>query len=632
MNLLAPLNLLWLLPAVGAIVALYMLRVKRRDVTVPSTMLWEQVLRDTHANAPFQKLKRNLLLVLQIAAAVACVLALARPFLWASGLGGRSTALVLDASASMRATDEPGGRFAAALVKAQQMVANKAAGDAVAVVLAADRPTMLCPLTTDRKRLEAALRAARPTDTVGDIREAISFAATLVGSRAGAQVTVLTDGAIGRPDAVALGGARLGFVTVGRRAENVAVTALDVRDTLGGGAGRQAFVTVQNFSPRARRVPLEMYVNGALADAHEIALGPGESRSEVFEGLRAADAGGLVRARLDAHDDLPADDEATVTLAPRRPLRLLLVSEGNPFFERALTTDARVVLDTVAPAKYRPEDSARYDATLWDDVAPPKTLPPGTRHLFWGDKCLGADAVPAVATKTGTPVADRPQILDWSRTHPLMRFVDLANVKLLRARNVAPAPWAQTLAEGENGPLVVVGERGDARAVYVAFNLLESDMPLRVAFPVFLTNCVQWLTARPGDTGGVTRPGEAVPLAAGPDAGALTVTRPDGTRDTLPAATPGAPPQYRRTTAAGVYRATGKNFEQSFAVSLLSAAESNIAPIARPILAVTDAPAENAKQTTAIRGVAVRREVWPYVVGLVLLVLCVEWWVYHRRV
>ena len=283
MNLLAPALLWWLLPVGGAIAALYMLRLKRRDVTVASTLLWQEVLQDTHANAPLQKLKRNLLLVLQLLLALAVVVALARPFLWASGLGGQSTALILDASASMRATDEPGGRFAVAVSKAREMIARKSPGDAVAVIVSADKPVVLCPLTTDKARLEKALGDARPTDTTGDLREAILFAATLVSSRSKSQVTVLTDGAFGRVEPMALGGARLQFVTVGRRTNNAAITAFDVRDTLGGSAGQQAFVTVQNFGAAPRRIPLEIRVNNSLTDAHEVTLAPGR---KPFRGLR----------------------------------------------------------------------------------------------------------------------------------------------------------------------------------------------------------------------------------------------------------------------------------------------------------------------------------------------------------
>lgn len=627
MNFLSPINLLWLLPVSAVIVALYLLRIKRRDVTVSSLLLWQAVLQDTQANAPFQKLRRNLLLILQLLIALFLVLLLARPYRWSVGLGGKTTALVLDASASMKAEDEPGGRFAAAVRQARALIARKAPGDSVIVILASDRAVALSPLTSDRERLNRALDNAHPGDATGDMREAISFAASLVASRSGARVTVITDGAFGRVEEMSLGGATLGFVTVGRQdTRNVGITAFDVRETFGAGTGRQAFVSVQNFGPKAVTVPLEVVVNGRLTDAHALTLKPGESLSETFESVRA-DAGGLVQARLDIQDDLKADDVATVTLAPRRGLKILLVTEGNPFLERVLNTDTRVELNVVAPAAYRPSDSAGHNLTVFDDTPAPRGLKPG-RYLFWGS--LPADQNIAPAIRTGTDEAHSPQILDWSRTHPLMRFVDLANVRLLRAPVVAPAPWAQTLAETDAGPLIVAGERNDIRAVYVGFSLLQSDMPLRVAFPVFLSNCVRWLTARPGDSGGVTRPGEVVLLAATPEAGDLTVLRPHGEKDSV-SNTRSTAPAYHRTDTVGVYRAEGKSFSQVFAVSMLSPAESNLRVVKSPVIPISDAPEKEPAKQPDLADTGVRREIGHWLIAVVLLFLCAEWWVYHRR-
>lgn len=629
MGFFSPFALLWLLPLVGAIVFFYLLRPKRRDVIVSSVTLWQTALNDTQANAPFQKLRRSLLLILQLLIALLLTLAVARPFFWAKSLGGKATALILDGSASMKATDVFGGRFAEAVAQARELIQRKPTGDSVALVLAGEKPTALCPLTADKEKLLAALNSAYPADVTPDMREALTFAASLVSSRAGAQVTLLTDGAFGRLDEIALGGPHLDFLIIGKRAQNIGITAFDVRDAYAGGAGRQAFVTIQNFDSQTRTFPLELNLNGKLVDAHEITLKPGESRSETFDCLKA-DEGGILAARLDLKDDLAADNAAYASLTPRRTIKALLVTPGNPFLERGLNADAKVIVDKVIPDVYRISDSSDHDLTVFDDIAPPKDLPPG-RYLFWGPKTLNTLAP---ATSATAPDADRPQILDWSRTHPLMRYVDLANVRLLSARAVTPAPWAVTLAETDSGPLIIAGERGANRSIFVGFAALESDMPLRVAFPIFLSNALQWLTARTGDAGGVLRPGEMVPLA--PTApGTLTVTRPDGKRDSLPAV-PGKPTLYAKTDTAGVYGVSGGGINAPFAVSLLSATESNTAPVPRPAVAVTDAikqndPTPKTQNPKPQNPLSARRDIWPYVILCALLILAAEWYAYHRR-
>ncbi|MBC8101814.1 MAG: hypothetical protein H7Z41_04420, partial [Cytophagales bacterium] len=294
--------------------------------------------------------------------------------------------------------------------------------------------------------------------------------------------------------------------------------------------------------------------------------------------------------------------------------------------------DARVTLDTVLPAALQMADTVSHDVTVFDSSAPPAGLPAGGRYLFWGIR-PGSASLPVLAAGGGESA--QPAILDWSRTHPLMRFVDLANVAVSRAYDAAPAPWAQMLAETDTGPLIVAGERGDSRCVWVGFPLLESDMPLRVAFPIFLTNALEWLSAKPGaQTGGVIHPGEIVTLAAGPGAGDVTVLRPDGRRDPVAAGkTPGAPLLYDHADRVGVYRAGGSGGEtQSFAVALLSPAESQIRPVAGPLVTVTDAALAPGEVSGRAGGsVTVRREVWPYVAAVALLILCGEWWFFHRR-
>jgi len=109
-----PWNLAWLAPLAGLILVMYVLKLRRTDVAVPSILLWRQVIRDVQANAPFQRLRKSLLLLLQLIIACLLVLALARPYIRAFSMGGRHTVIVVDTSASMRATDESPSRLDAA--------------------------------------------------------------------------------------------------------------------------------------------------------------------------------------------------------------------------------------------------------------------------------------------------------------------------------------------------------------------------------------------------------------------------------------------------------------------------------------------------------------------------------------
>src|SRR5437016_13159159 len=141
MNLAAPLNLLWLPLIGGLIVLMYILKLRRKDVVVSSTFLWRQVIRDVQANAPFQKLRKNVLLFLQLLAAALLVLAISRPFWRGIGIGGRSVVIVVDTSASMTATDVGRSRLDEAKQEAGRIVGGMRPEDQMLVVSAAAEPT-----------------------------------------------------------------------------------------------------------------------------------------------------------------------------------------------------------------------------------------------------------------------------------------------------------------------------------------------------------------------------------------------------------------------------------------------------------------------------------------------------------
>ncbi|HIC88344.1 MAG TPA: VWA domain-containing protein, partial [Anaerolineae bacterium] len=107
---------------VPVIIAMYLLKLRRTEQVVSSVYLWRRMVRDVEADAPWQRLRRNLLLILQLLFLAALILALARPFVWVEGASGQALILILDTSASMAATDVAPNRLAAARARAQALV------------------------------------------------------------------------------------------------------------------------------------------------------------------------------------------------------------------------------------------------------------------------------------------------------------------------------------------------------------------------------------------------------------------------------------------------------------------------------------------------------------------------------
>ena len=418
MNLLNPLNLLWALPLLGGIVALWMLRLRRQDVTVSSLYLWNTLLQETQANTPFQKLRRSLLLFLQLLTAFLLILAVARPFVYGQGLGGHTVVIVLQTSASMNATDVRPSRLASAKEAADRFVDSEMRlGDVATVLSVASRPTsLLSGFTGDKGRLKAAIDGAGGTDTPADMGSAMTLAQSLVGTRGGAEVRVFGDGAYSADDLRKLGGLSYGgtdvaFTPVGTASpDNIGITRMDGRRDPQTGS-YQVFVQVQDGGgrPYANGGTLSLSKDGRLLDARAISLAGG-SQAETFDSPLLK-TGGVVTARLDdVKDDLASDNQASLVLSPPRPRRVLLVSPGNIFLERGLNLDPDVILEECAPDEFATvgRSGAGYSMTVFDGALP---AAPCRRAII---SC----STPSATRRRCPPTAARTIRPLWTRAGP----------------------------------------------------------------------------------------------------------------------------------------------------------------------------------------------------------------------
>src|SRR5690348_16191662 len=96
--------------AIPALLVLYFLKLRRREMFVSSTILWKKAVQDLQVNAPFQKLRRNLLLLLQLLLLILLCLALMRPVANFKQGAGKLTVILIDRSGSMAAKDADGGK------------------------------------------------------------------------------------------------------------------------------------------------------------------------------------------------------------------------------------------------------------------------------------------------------------------------------------------------------------------------------------------------------------------------------------------------------------------------------------------------------------------------------------------
>ncbi|MEO1535896.1 MAG: VWA domain-containing protein, partial [Planctomycetota bacterium] len=161
MTLLAPWNAVAAVAiAAPLLLLLYFLKLRRKRLRVSSTMLWERAVDDLQVNEPFRWLRASWLLLIQMLALACLALALGRPAIPGGGLLDERVLLLIDTSASMRATDSPteDTRLDEAKRRAIELVQDLSGDSAVQVIAFAAEPVTLTGMSTDHA---AALRALR---------------------------------------------------------------------------------------------------------------------------------------------------------------------------------------------------------------------------------------------------------------------------------------------------------------------------------------------------------------------------------------------------------------------------------------------------------------------------------------
>ena len=533
--MITPLAIIGLL-SLPVIVAFYMLRLRRRDVPVGSTFLWQQLVRDVEANAPWQRLRFSWLLLVQLLIAAIVVAAATRPFTAATSDLAANVVLIVDTSASMAARTADEDRMADARARARGVVERLPEGGRVTVVAAADSATVLASETDDREAALEAIDTIRATERPGDLTDAFALASALAARDSDSTIVVVTDASGDELPDVGVEAPVL-VELAGQTDANQALAALSVVRRAGG-AQLDLFAAVANPSQAEATRRLEIYADGTLVDARELTI-PAGQRSEVLIGTVPATAV-TVEARLAGTDALAVDDRAFAIVPAEETVRALLVGPGNPYLENALALLPRLELFAVGEAGYDDalEEAAEagepYGLIVLDGVA--AEVPAGAAALYVDPPEDGP-----YGTVDGR--IDRPALDRTDPDEPLLRFVDLSTVHVGRARNIEAAEGVRALVSTPRGaPLIGVG---DAFA-FIGFDLAESDLPLQVAFPLLLSNLVEFVVpAADGILPSSMRLGEAITVRVDPRLAEVTLVEGAGASD------PSLQPEGRALTVVG---------------------------------------------------------------------------------
>ncbi len=618
-------TLLGIFGAAGALVVVfYVLKLRRRAVPVPFSRIWDSVLRDKQATELFSKLRRLLSLLLQLALLALLVLALGDPQPKEDLREGRHLVLLIDASASMKATDVAPTRLGAAKAEAEKIVRSLGASDRAIVVQMGSSPSPRSSMSGDRAELLQAIQQVSASDTRADLEAALAFGRDSLRGLPHPELIVIGDGAHGDAATIAeisgrvsLEGAEPRFVPVGTSGKNLSISEFSVRRYPLDKSRYEVMLEIANSSDTPADVELELSGDGVLVDVTRLKLGPNERLPRYYQDL--AGASRTLTARIKAAagaDDLPADDVAYALLPERRRARILLVTAGNTYLEAALLLDEYLDVVQVAPGAPPPE--GKFDVAILDGVAPALAGKAGA-------------ALYLNPPAQGSPVAYAGAIEDfgfdtWDRKTPVLRFMSMGDIQVAKGRAFKPGPSDKVLGASDHGPILVSGAHDGHRFIALGFDPRDSDLVLRIAWPLFVLNSINAFIEE--DSGYVSsyRTGEVWRVAVPGSLDSVNLLDPSGAKHSVPVSDGRA---VFRGESAGFYKLTGGAEDAvlaEFAANLSDLEESRIAPKRELVLSGKKASA------VTIAPVSLKSDLWIYLLLAVIAVSVVEWITYHRRV
>lgn len=589
---------------VPIIIVLYLLKQRHEDFTVSSLYLWDEVIKDLEANAPWQKLKKNILMFLQIIAVILLAFALSKPYLSNLESNTQNVVVVIDTSMSMQAKMGNKTRFDEAKSNARDYITNLRPNTYVTLISMGKNTIIEENLSKNKSSLINRLNAIEVKNSVLNTSDAKNIISSIVSQYPNTKVVLFGDEEFFIPDV------DMEFSNTSEEGENFAITMLSHTVTEN---GITALSSVANYSQSDVTIPLSIYLDGKIFDAKNVDLKAGKTSNIYWDNLPKSTK--IIEVRIDKEDALVIDNTYWNVVEKGLDNKALLVSDGNAFIEKALALSNKLELYKTAPDESR--EFTGYDLYIFDGFLP-ETIPqdgsilifnPPENQLF---EVKGLVEVPEIKELKGD----------------IFKYVKGFDFSIGESKILELPLWAEEIIEFKEGTGAFMGIYNSQRIVVIAFDIFKSDISITPAFPIFMTDAVEWLIPSAIENIASVTSGDSITFNLHPGAEKAFVKTP--LKENFEIAPPFPARIFEKTDQPGIYTLVQETIEgelsYSFSVNVPSKDESdkNRNFVAKD--GNTDGEIEE------IRNVKTGRNVQVIFVWIIIIVLLIEWWFYKNGI
>ncbi|GKX30126.1 hypothetical protein SH1V18_26060 [Vallitalea longa] len=456
-----PYALLWLL-LIPIVILMYILKQNFERKEISSTFLWDLALKDDEVSTPWQKLKKNILMILQIIVVILITLSLANPYFYKKHETNNAQIIVIDNSASMNAKyNKNKTRLDYAKEVANKKINGLIDGTSITIITVGSEVNIDVSNAVDRDVIKKSINNIKPTYGSKKINDNMDFIYSIADSYEDYELSIVTDEIIenGNTD----------NYLVNSIGSNVSIDSL------------ATFLTVNNYEILAKitnryETPVNVHLdifdeNDSLLKGKEIQLQGNESKNILFDNVVCE--GSYIYGEIKEKDLIKEDNIRFSTLKENNTKKILLVSEENIFMEKAVLASNKYEL---FKSKNRDVSSEKYDLYIFDSIIP-NELPKDGSFIFIN--------IPEIDGLYDTEFNDNSRMVDFVE-NDITKHVINEKFIVSTYNKINIKDYMQSIADAGDDSVIAMGNKNGIKFGIVSFDIHNSDLPLNVSFPILM--------------------------------------------------------------------------------------------------------------------------------------------------
>lgn len=606
-------NAWWFLLLIPLII-FYFLKLRRPRVDIPSLALWRQVISDQRVNSPFQKFKRNLLLLFQILLLCSLVTAAMQPYLSSGNQRVKNLPVMIDTSASMAALDGPGGRsrLDEAKEKVGKLIDDLLPDQQLCLISVNSSARRLTDFTNNKRLLHESLARLEVSHVASHLEDGFRLAQALSRAFAIESVMLMSDGNVPQDVEFELP-FKLNFQRLKTGGQNVGIVDFNARRSR---TGWDVFARIEGSRDAKTLAEYELLQNGQPVKSESVSIEGGKAERLVFRIATEVSISLELRLKPDGFDSMDSDNVAYLDLPKPRPLAVYCPTEMNSF---------RNALEIIPDLNLYPSGDPTPSAVDLKFTDGPLSIGPEARvtlHVGY----VPDDLASLVEIESGLA-----EVVDWQRTAPLLQHVQLLDVQIgdqpKLAKGVGDRDFElagyEILAQSRTGPLILEHATDGRQDIHLLFHPDRSSLVFRVGFPIMVQNAITIALTRAALSEARALPAGTLPPQKLEPATEYRVAGPHGFAESAKSDKDGFV-MGLGAPYVGLYEVTGAAEPQRIGVSLVAASETGLESIEKlnfPEVSVGAAEAT----------VKSDQPLWTWFAAAGLGLLMLEWWYFQKR-